>query len=360
MGTDTGRDDNFRSVSVALSRPIQNTETKDRFSVRTACLAFTLAVAFAAPAASQLRPVAQLKWTTPRTPDGHPDLQGIWSNATITPFQRPNELAGKEHFTEQEAVDYEKTFAIENNRDRRSSNANADVRGAYNEFWFDRGTKVVPTRRTSLVVDPPDGKVPPLTPAAQSAAAAREKIARRPPEGPEDLPPVVRCIVWPTVGPPMLPTAYNNNYQIMQVPGSVVILTEMIHDVRIIPLDGRPHLPANIRQWMGDSRGRWEGNTLVVDTTNFTNKTNFSGSDENLHVIERFTRIGENTILYEFTIDDPTAFARPWKGEVPLTKAPGPIYEYACHEGNYALTDILKGARAQEKAAAEAATKEVK
>ena len=155
----------------------------------------------------------------------------------------------------------------------------------------------------------------------------------------------------------MLPTAYNNFYQIVQGPGYVGILTEMIHDMRIIPLDGRPHLPANIRQWMGDSQGRWEGDTLIVDTTNFTDKTNVSGSDENLHVIERFTRTAENTIRYEFTIDDPTAFTRAWKGEIPLMKASGPIYEYACHEGNYAVEGILKGARAQEKAAREPAKK---
>jgi hypothetical protein len=333
---------------------------KHRSSVRTASLVFTMAALFAAPGAGQSRPVAPKKWTAPRTPYGQPDLQGIWSNATITPFERPQELAGKEYFTEQEAAEYEKTVAREGNRDRRSTDANADLKGAYNELWFDRGAKVVPTRRTSLVVDPPDGKVPPLTPAAQRAAAAREEIARRLPEGPEDLPPLVRCIVWPTVGPPMLPTAYNNNYLILQGPGYVAILTEMIHDVRMIPLDGRPHIPANIRQWIGDSRGRWEGNTLVVDTTNFTDKTTFSGSDENLHLIERFTRTSENTILYEFTVDDPTAFTRVWKGEVPLSKAPGPIYEYACHEGNYSMENILKGARAQEKAAAEAAKKEVK
>lgn len=158
----------------------------------------------------------------------------------------------------------------------------------------------------------------------------------------------------------MLPTAYNNYYQILQGPGYVAILTEMIHDIRIIPLDGRPHIPANIRHWLGDSRGRWEGNTLIVDTTNFSDKTNVSGSDENLHVIERFTRTAESTIKYEFTVDNPTAFTRVWKGEVPLTKASGPIYEYACHEGNYAMEGILKGARTQENAAADAAKKELK
>ncbi len=322
-------------------------------------LACALAVVLLAPApvAGQTRLAATKKWTAPRTPDGQPDLQGIWANATITPFERPKDLAGKEFFTEQEAAEDEKRIVQDSNRDRRGRDAEADLGGAYNELWFDRGAKVVPTRRTSLVVDPPDGKVPPLTPEAQKAAAARAERAKRPPEGPEDLALPVRCIVWPTAGPPMLPTAYNNNYQILQTPGYVTILIEMIHDVRIIPLDGRPHIPKNIRQWLGDSRGHWEGKTLVVDTTNFTGKSHFMGSDENLHLVERFTRTDSNTILYQFTVEDPTAFTRPWKGEVPMTKAPGPIYEYACHEGNYAMANMLNGARAQEKAAAEAANK---
>ena len=327
---------------------------KHRSATQIAALAFALSAGlFAVPVPAQSRAESPKKWTTPRTPDGQPDLQGIWTNATITPFERPREIAGKEYFTEKEAAEYEKKVVAESNRDRRGSDPIADVGGAYNEFWFDRGTKVVPTRRTSIVVDPPDGRVPPLTPAAQKAAAARAALAKRPPEGPEDLAPAVRCLVWPTSGPPMLPTAYNNNYQILQGPGYVAILVEMIHDMRIISLDGRPHIPANIRQWMGDSRGRWEGNTLVVDTTNFTDKTNLRGSDKDLHLIERFTRTGENAIMYEFTVDDPTAFTRVWKGEIPLTKASGPLYEYACHEGNYSMEGILKGARAQEKPAAE-------
>ncbi len=326
---------------------------KHRSATQIPALTFALAAGlFAVPAGAQSRAESLKKWTTPRTPDGQPDLQGIWTNATITPFERPRELAGKEFFTEQEAAEHEKKVLAESNRDRRSSDPIADVGGAYNEFWFDRGTKVVPTRRTSIVVGPADGRVPPLTPAAQKAAAARAAIAKRPPEGPEDLAPAVRCLVWPTSGPPMLPTAYNNNYQIIQGPGYVAILVEMIHDVRIISLDGRPHIPSNIRQWLGDSRGRWEGNTLVVDTTNFTDKTNLRGSDKDLHLIERFTRTGENAIMYEFTVDDPTAFTRVWKGEIPLTKASGPLYEYACHEGNYSMEGILKGTRAQEKAAA--------
>jgi hypothetical protein len=313
-----------------------------------------------APAAGQALSAAAKNWTAPRTPDGQPDLQGIWSNATITPFERSKELAGKQFFTEQEATEYETRILRETNRDRRSENPEADVAGAYNDFWFDRGTKVVPTRRTSLVVDPPDGKIPPLTPEAQKVAAARAEVSRRPPAGPEDMGLPERCILWPTAGPPMLPSAYNNNYQILQTPGYVVILIEMIHDVRIIPLDGRPHLAKNIRQWLGDSRGHWEGNTLVVDTTNFTDKTHFRGSDQNLHLVERFTRVDRDTILYQFTVDDPTAFTKPWTGEAPLTRAPGPIYEYACHEGNYSMENVLRGARAEERSADEAAKKEPK
>jgi hypothetical protein len=193
--------------------------------------------------------------------------------------------------------------------------------------------------------------VPPLTPQAQKAAAARAEIARRAPEGPEDMGLPDRCLLWPTAGPPMIPGGYNNNYQILQIPGYVVILVEMIHDIRIIPLDGRPHLPGNIRQWMGDSRGHWEGNTLVVDTTNFTDKTHYRGADENLHLVERFTRVDADTIIYRFTVDDPSAFTRPWTGEAPLRKTAGPIYEYACHEGNYSVANMLRGARAQERAA---------
>ena len=325
-----------------------------RFLVPLSALAAATAAVLLAPApvAGQAKTrVAAKTWAAPRTADGQPDLQGLWTNATITPFERPKDLAGKEFFTEEEAAAYEKRIAENSNRDRRGGTAEADVAGAYNDFWFDRGSKIVPTRRTSLVVDPPDGRVPLLTPEAKQADAARAQISRRPPEGPEDMGLPERCLLWPTAGPPMLPAGYNNNYQILQVPGYVVILIEMIHDVRIIPLDGRPHLPQYIRHWMGDSRGHWDGNTLVVDTTNFTDKTHFRGSDRNLHLVERFTRTDPNTILYEFAVDDPTAFTKPWKAQAPLTKTPGPIYEYACHEGNYSMLNVLKGARAQEKTA---------
>jgi hypothetical protein len=282
---------------------------------------------------------------------GQTDLQGLWTNATITPFERPKELAGKAFYTKEEAAAYEKLVAATSNRDQRGATPEADVAGAYNDFWFDRGSKVVPTLRTSLVIDPPDGRIPALTPEAQKAAAELAAIARRPPESPEELGLPQRCLLWPTAGPPMVPSGYNNNYQIVQVPGYVMILVEMIHDVRIIPVDGSPHLPQKFRLWMGDSRGHWEGKTLVVDTTNFTDKTHFRGADQNLHLTERFTRVDPGTILYEFSVDDPTAFTKPWTAQIPLTKTAGPIYEYACHEGNYSAVTTLKGARAQEKTA---------
>ena len=302
------------------------------------------------------------KWTPPRTPDGQPDLQGVWSSATLTPLERPVELASKPVLTAAEAAAYEKRLLQQGNRDIRGGSADVDVAGAYNEFWFERGTKVVGSRRTSLIVDPPDGRVPPLTPEAQKKVdAAREYARLHPADGPEDRPLPERCLLWPTAGPPMLPGPYNNNYQIVQAPGYVIIVVEMIHDARIIPLDGRPHLPQGIRQWMGDPRGHWEGNTLVVETTNFTAKTSdvaaglrgatFRGSDDKLRLIERFTRVEPNTIRYQFTVDDPTAFTKQWSAEIPMTKIPSPMLEYACHEGNYAMTDVLAGARAEEKKA---------
>jgi hypothetical protein len=305
------------------------------------------------PAAAQTK-----TWNAPKTPDGQPDLQGTWTNATITPLERPADLAGKEFLTSQEAAEYEKQIAKANNADRRDLPPEGDVGLAYNDFWYNRGTKIVGTRRTSLIVDPPDGKVPPLTPAAQKVqdnlrAAARGHAS----DGPESRALTERCLLWPTAGPPMLPSFYNNNYQIVQSPGYVTILVEMIHDVRVIPLDGRPHVSANVREWMGDSRGHWEGNTLVVDTTNFSDKTRFRGADEKMHLVERFTRVDPDTIMYEFTVDDPTAFTKSWTAQIPMRRTASPVYEYACHEGNYAMAGMLAGARADEKAAADAAKK---
>jgi len=222
---------------------------------------------------------------------------------------------------------------------------------AYNEAWFDRGSTLFPTRRTSIVIDPPDGRVPPLTPQAQRDAAARAEMQRGLPANPEEMALPVRCVLWPTAGPPMIPGPYNNNYQIVQTAGAVIIEVEMIHDAPIIPLDGRPHVDKKIRLWLGDSRGHWEGDTLVVDTTNFTDKTHYRGSDANLHLIERFTRTGPDTLVYRFAVEDATAFTRSWTGEIVMTRIKGPLYEYACHEANYAMANILSAARKTENAA---------
>jgi hypothetical protein len=289
-------------------------------------------------------------YTPPRTADGQPDLQGIWNNSTVTPIERPAELAGKAFFTPAEAAAYEKQMVARNDVDRRPAPGEGDVAPGYNNAWWDRGTRVVKTLRTSLIVDPPDGKIPPFTPdgerrAAALAAERREHGA----DGPENRSLGERCLVWGTAGPPMLPGPYNDNYQILQVPGAVIILVEMIHDVRVIPIDHRPHLPSGVRQWMGDPRGHWEGDTLVVDSTNFTGKTRFRGASENLHLVERFTRTAPDTILYEFTVDDPATFTKPWTAGITMNQTRGPIYEYACHEGNYAMSGILSGARADER-----------
>ena len=297
--------------------------------------------------------------TSPRTLESQRDLQGIWTNATMTPLERPAELAGKEFFTEAEAADYEKRMRERNDADRRDSNAEADLAVGYNAAWWDRGTRIVSTRRTSLIVDPRDGRIPPLTPEAQRKAAARAEARRlHPADGPESTSLADRCIVRGTAGPPMLPAGYNNTYQILQTPEHVAILIEMIHDARIISLDARPHLAGKIRQWLGDSRGRWEGNTLVVDTTNFTDRTNFRGSGEHLRVVERFTRVDKDTLLYQFTVDDPQSFTRPWSAEIPMKRVEGPIFEYACHEGNYSMTNTLSTVRDEEKAADVAASRE--
>jgi hypothetical protein len=284
---------------------------------------------------------------------GKPDLDGVWSFATITPLERPAEFASKPELTPQEAAEYEKRTIERNDRDRRDrSSPEADVGGAYNEAWFDRGsvlTVVNGKKRSSLVVDPPDGKIPALTPAAQQRVTARAADRREHlTDGPENQGLPTRCLLF-GAGPPIVPGPYNNFVQILQFPDHVIIFNEMIHDARIVPLDGRPHNPPAIRKWLGDSRGRWEGNTLVIDTTNFTDKTNFRNADENLHVVERLTRAGPDTLLYEFTIDNPTAFTKPWSVQIAMTKSDARIFEYACHEANYAMTGILRGARSEEK-----------
>ena len=304
----------------------------------------------------------QKRWTTPRTPDGHPDLQGVWTNATLTPLQRPPELAGKEFFTPEEAAAFEKRAVAQGDADKiEGPRGPKDLASrAYNQAFNDRGTHIVKTRRTSLVVDPPDGRIPPFTPEAQILFDKTFKgFNDLPADGPEDRLLTERCILFGGTGPPMLMEPYNNNYQIFQSAGTVAIMSEMNHDVRVIPLDARPHLPSSIPEWTGDPRGRWEGDTLVIDSVNlkFNTKSRFGVaymngmSDQNLRVAERFTRTDGDTILYHATVDDPTVYSKPWTVELTMRKRSEPIYEYACHEGNYGMTGILAGARAAEKAA---------
>ncbi len=291
----------------------------------------------------------QKQWTVPRTADGKPDLQGIWNNATLTPLERPAKYEGKATLNEKEAVEFEKEELGSVNADRRDGDTVTDVNRAYNEFWRDRG-KITPDRRTSLIVDPPDGRIPPLTAEARELAAARAAQERGHDfDGPENRSLAERCIVVSNAGPPMLPANYNANYQIVQAPGTVALMSEQIHDVRIIPTDGRPHVPRDVRQLSGDPRGHWEGNTLVVETTNFTDRTRFRGAGEHMHLTEKFTRTGPDTMVYEFTVNDPETFTRPWTARIPMMKVQGPLFEYACHEGNYGLAGSLAGARAAEK-----------
>ncbi len=309
-----------------------------------------LAILLALPVAAQ----SAKTWTAPRTADGQPDLQGVWSNPTITPFERPAEFAGKATLTEKEAVELEARAA----KARVDGPPKEGDPGSYNQAWFDSGTKVVSTRQTSLVVDPPNGRVP----VKPSAEAKRDYDLAHASDSWEYMSVWDRCI---TRGVPagMFPAGYNNSYQILQTPGYVVIFYEMIHETRIIPVDGRPHLPASVRQWNGDSRGHWEGNTLVVDTTNYNGKGWIATSaatgrikgipqSEALHVVERFTRAGRNTILYKVTIDDPNVYTQPWTLAIPLSREENyKIYEYACHEGNHAIENVLGAGRAAEAAA---------
>jgi hypothetical protein len=297
----------------------------------------------------------------PHTPWGDPDLQGTWDFTTITALQRPTELAGKEFLTEAEAAEIQKQInerrfqAEEKNPGAFGANPSRDDPGIYNLGWWwePEGRKLVGTRRTSLVVDPPDGRLPPLTPEAQRIMKNRDDV-RELRRAPADLPLAERCILGFNSGPPMIPGPYNNLVQLFQSPGYVVIVNEMVHDARIVPLDTRPHLGDGIRQWMGDSRGTWKGNTLIVETRNFTdNGTGTFGLpgliDRNLHLVERFTRVDDGTLLYHFTVNDPTVWTRPWSAEVPMRRIDGFVMEYGCHEGNYGLANILAGARAEER-----------
>ena len=295
-------------------------------------------------------------WTAPRTPDGQPDFQGYWTNSSYIPLERPKELGDKEFYTPAEAA------ALEKKRIDQDHSQAADDIHYDNVIWQgEKYAKGAPDLRTSVVFDPPDGRLPPLSPEGQKHAVELKALARdrEAAVSAETRSLGERCITWGADGPPMLGSTYNANFQILQSADSVVVLTEMIHSARTIFLDGRPHVAASIRELAGDSRGHWDGDTLVVDTTNFTDKTNFRGppstarqdifSSPQLHVIERFTRASDDTIVYRFTMDDPGTWTKPWSGEMLMHKTKGPIFEYACHEGNYGLVDILAGARRAEK-----------
>jgi hypothetical protein len=282
------------------------------------------------------------KSKVPHGPDGRPDLQGTWDFAQLTPFERPGDFAGKDTVTDEEAEEFAQKRIETTHKDRRDGGAAADVERAYNDFWWDFGTRI--TKQTSLVVDPPDGRVPALTADAQKRIADRRNHF----DNPEERPLAERCILGFNSGPPMVPSAYNNNVQVVQTRDHVVIVNEMIHSARIVDLKGRSHPPKAIRFLTGDSIGHWEGDTLVVDTTNFSMEAGFRGATTNLHLTERFTREGLDGLRYEFTVDDPMTWTKKWSASIAMVRTEQPMFEYACHEANYALTGVLKGARYQE------------
>jgi hypothetical protein len=297
-------------------------------------------------------------YTPPRTPDGQPDIQGFWTNSTYTPLERPKNVT-KAFYTPAEAVEAEKR-AAQNESEQTTPGTVADVHYDFSQFGLDKSqSKLARNLRTSLIVDPDNGRLPPLSAEGQKRAAERAEVAKRVGrwDSAESNQLDDRCLIMVGSGPPMLNAAYNANYHIVQTPGYVMILTEMIHDVRIIPLDPLPQPPSSIRQWVGLSRGRWEGNTLVVETTNFNGKNPLEGSSENMRVTERFTPVAADTIQYTFTVEDPSTWTKAWTAEMPMVTTSGPLFEHACHEGNYGLYNTLVGARLEEKKAAEAQNK---
>jgi hypothetical protein len=315
-----------------------------------------IAVVLLAPLAAFGQAAAD-DWTLPRTPDGVPDIQGLFTFRTITPLQRPKELAGKQTLTAEEAADYEAYRNRRLNRDLFDPITGAPWAGyapraeggvlSYNEFWYERGVELTKDKRTSLVVDPPDGRIPFTEEARARRVERRAKLNAGFADSYTDRSLSDRCIMGFNSGPPMVSGAYNNNVLILQVPGYVVILNEMVHNTRIIPTDGRPHV--NLRQWAGDSRGRWEGDTLVIETRNFDAKRRWRNTTESMRLVERLTRVDAETLVYEFTVTDQETWTSPWTASVPMVLNPEPMYEYACHEGNYGMTNLLTGARVQEK-----------
>jgi hypothetical protein len=306
------------------------------------------------------KPQAAREYKAPRTPDGHPDLQGYWTTQTFTPLQRPKRYADKAILTEEEFAELKKLVTQGNvdplagnilgaeDEQRAGSVEQRDPTHYDNALWLTTATpKSLTTRRTSLITDPPDGRIPPMTPDGQARAAARRAAAGF--DSYENRPMQERCIVWTHEGPPMIPPPYNDLYRIMQTPGYFTVLREVNTNLpRFIPTDGRAHLAAGVRQFGGDSRGRWEGDTLVVETTNFNDRNPFQGSSAEMRVTERFTRVSADEISYQFTVDDPKTWTRPWTAEIPMMKTTGPLYEYACHEGNYGLPNILHAQRVED------------
>ena len=310
-----------------------------------------------------LTPVSAWAQAAPRTPWGQPDLQGVWDFRTITPMERPESLGDQEFLTDEQIADLERDVADRNARlaarpAQRTVVSNSVDRGvdgapgSYNNFWMDRGTRVIGTRRTSLIVDPPNGRIPPLTAAAERRRAAERQHTRdHPADSWTDRSIYERCILGFNSGPPIEPRAYNNHMQVFQTPGYVVIFNEMVHDARIVPLVPRDPLPGHLRQWMGDSRGHWDGDTLVVETSNLYRQNSFTwrqGATQDTHVVERFSRLDETTLLYEFTVEDPATWTRSWSAEVPMSLSQDQVWEFACHEGNYGMDGILAGHRSDE------------
>ena len=323
-------------------------------SVSAAAVVAAFALGAAAPAAAQTSKVPKTAW-------GKPDLTGLWDFRTITPLERPANMADKEFLTPAEAAKLEQE-TIERNAEidsrpaeRTSAGGNVDRRqdgtpGFYNNFWLDGGTKPVGSLRTSLVVDPTNGKLPPMTPAAQKRAEERRAyLKEHPADGPEDRSSSDRCIVGFNAGPPLSPGGYNQNMQVVQTKDSVILVTEMVHSARVVYLDGRPPLNVKIRNWSGDARGHWEGDTLVVETTNFRPDRGWRGTSGNMKLIERLTRVDANTLEYKYTVIDPDTWTAPWTAAIPLRLADQPSYEYACHEGNHSMQGILSGQRTEDK-----------
>ena len=317
-------------------------------SAAVACLGISIdAQAPKAGAAKSAKTIA-------RTPDGHPDLQGIYDFSTATPLERPVALGDKAVFTDEEAAAF-----VKQQLGNRAASDDAPLPkgnvGGYNQFWYEFGTQVVPDKRTSLITDPSNGRLPALTPEAQKIADGHREQLRRLADGPEQRDVSERCLLGYNAGPPMVGVGYNQHVQIVQTPEYVLIHTEMVHTARIVPLDGRPHFAAPFRPWSGDSRGHWEGDTLVVETTNFNDKSwnQFSGwnwaADQNMHVTERFSIVDGNMLNYQFTVNDPTVWTKPWTASAPLRRTDEQMFEYACHEGNYGMAGILQGARAEER-----------